>query len=142
MHLLNAKSESPHAVEDLVGGLDPSERCAAVVVGVDVREDGGAQLRNAGVRSALERFLRQQPKEPLHQIEPRGVGGREMKMDAGMAQQPPLHRWRAVSREIVEDDVDVERGLDGRFDLAQKGDEVLRPMLRLCIGRSPRRSRH
>jgi hypothetical protein len=38
------------------------------------------------------------------------------------------------AREIVEDDVDVERGLDGRFDLAQKGDEVLRPMLDLASG--------
>ena len=134
MHLLNANSESPHAVEDLVGGPHPPERCAAVVVGVDVREDSGAQLRNARVRSTLERFLRQQPKEPLDQIEPRGVGGREMKLDAGMAQQPSLDRWRAVSGEIVEDDVDVERGLDGRFDLAQKGDEILRPMLGLASG--------
>ena len=57
-----------------------------------------------------------------------------MKVDAGMAQQPPLHRWRAVGRQIVEDDVDVERGLDGRFDLAQKGDEILRPMLGLAAG--------
>jgi len=75
VHLLNANAESPHAVEDLVGRLYPGERYAAVVVGGDVREDGGAQLRNAGVRSTFERFLRQQSKEPLHQIEPRGVGG-------------------------------------------------------------------
>jgi hypothetical protein len=50
-----------------------------------------------------------------------------------MAQQPSLHRWRAMRGEIVEDDVDVETGLDARFDLAQKGHEVLRPML----GRAP-----
>ena len=59
MHLLNANAESAHAVEDLVGSLHPSERCAAVVVRVDVREDGGAQLRNARVRSTLERLFRQ-----------------------------------------------------------------------------------
>ena len=57
-----------------------------------------------------------------------------MKVDAWMAQQPPLHRWRAVRREIVEDDVDVERGLDGRFDLAQKRDEILCPVLRVASG--------
>ena len=68
MHLLNAKAESPHAVEDLLGRIHPGERRAAVVVGVDVREDGGAQLRNAGVRSPLERLLRQQSKEPLHRL--------------------------------------------------------------------------
>jgi hypothetical protein len=47
VHLLTANSESPHAVEDLVGGLHPSERCAAVVVGVDVRE-----MTEPGARSA------------------------------------------------------------------------------------------
>ena len=62
MDLLNAKSESPHAIEDLVGGPDPRERFVAVVVGVDVREDGRSQLRNARVRSALERFLLSNPK--------------------------------------------------------------------------------
>ena len=47
MHLLNAKTESPHAVEDVVGRRHPFERCAPVVVGADVREDGDAQLRDA-----------------------------------------------------------------------------------------------
>ena len=51
-----------------------------------------------------------------------------------MAQQPALHRWRAVGRKIIEHDVDVERGLNGRFDLAQKGHEILRPMLGLASG--------
>lgn len=57
-----------------------------------------------------------------------------MKVDAGMARQPPLHRGHAMGRQIAEDDVDVERRLDGRFHLAQKGDQVLRPMLGLPSG--------
>src|SRR5215204_1786282 len=129
VHLLNAKAESPHAVADFVGGLHPFERCAAVVVGVNVGENGRAQLRNARVRSMLERVFRQQSKEALHLVEPRRVGRREMKLDARMAQQPALHRWSAMGGEIVEDDVDVKTGLDTRVDLAQKGHEVLRPML-------------
>ena len=141
MDLLHAESEAAHFVENLVGGLDPLERRAALVVRVDVGEDGRAQLGDAGVRSALERFLREQPKEPLDQIQPRRVGGREVKVDARMAQQPAMHRRRAVRGEIVEHDVDVERGLDARFDLAQERDEVLRAMLRLCIARAPRRWR-
>ena len=68
MDLLQAKSEAAHAVEDLVRGLNPFERCAAFVVRVDVREDGRAQLRNARVRSALERLLGQQPEEAFHQL--------------------------------------------------------------------------
>jgi hypothetical protein len=39
-----------------------------------------------------------------------------------------------VRRQIVEDDVDVSTGLDARFDLAQKRDEVLGPMLGLAPG--------
>jgi hypothetical protein len=46
-----------------------------------------------------------------------------------MSQQPALSRRRGVRREILEDDVDAERGLDADFDLAEKGDKVLRPML-------------
>jgi len=30
--------------------------------------------------------------------------------------------------------VNVERALDARVDVAQKGDEILRPMLRLAAG--------
>jgi hypothetical protein len=120
--LLETESEAPHAVEDLVRGLDPFERRAAVVMRVHVGEDGSAQLRNARVRSAFERLLGEEAEEAFHQVEPRRVGRREMKVDPGMAHQPPLHRRRAVGRKIVEDDVDLERGCDGRFDLAQKGE--------------------
>jgi hypothetical protein len=72
MHLLHAKSESPHAVEDLVGGLDPFERSAAVVVRLDVGLDGRAQLRNARVRSALESLLREEPEEAARPRSTRG----------------------------------------------------------------------
>ena len=58
MDLLHTKAESPHAVEDLVSGLHPFEGCAAVVVGVDVRQDRRAQLRDARVRAAFQGFLR------------------------------------------------------------------------------------
>ena len=44
-------------------------------LGPSGRLDRRAQLCNARVRSTPERLLRQQSKEPLHQIEPRGVGG-------------------------------------------------------------------
>jgi hypothetical protein len=78
MDLLHAKTESSHAVEDLIRGLDPFEGRVALVVGVDVRQDGRAQLRNARVRSAFQRLLGKQAEEALHEIEPRGVGWREM----------------------------------------------------------------
>ena len=63
MDLLNAKTESPHAVENLVCGLDPSKRPASVVVRVDVRQDGSAQLGNARMRPALQAFSVSNPKK-------------------------------------------------------------------------------
>ena len=68
MYLLRAEAKAPHLVEDLVGGLGPSKGLVALVMRVDVREDGLAELRDARVGSALEGLLRQQPKESFHQV--------------------------------------------------------------------------
>ena len=62
VHLLDAEAKASHLLENLVGGLDPFERDAALIVGVDVRQDGRPQLRDAGVRSALQRFSVSNPK--------------------------------------------------------------------------------
>src|SRR5688572_5998121 len=129
MDLLDAKTESSHAVEDLIRGLDPSERRATLVVRVDVRQDGGAQLRNARVRSAFQGFLSEQAKKALDEVEPRRVGRSEMKLHPRVAKQPSLHGRRLVGGQIVQHDMDVHRWRDARLNLAQKGDKVLRAML-------------
>src|ERR1700691_3178790 len=98
MYLLCAEAEAPHFVENLIGGLGPPKRLAVLIVRVDVTEDRVPQLRDAGVGASLEGFLGEQPKESLHQIQPRRVGRREMKLDARMAEQPPMHRRRPVGR--------------------------------------------
>src|SRR3954469_14990166 len=108
MDLLHAKAEASHAVEDLSRGLDPFERGVPLVVRVDIRQDGRAQLRNARVRSAFQGLLGEQAEEALHEVEPRGVGRREMKLHTRMAKQPSLHGRRFVSRQIVEYDMDVQ----------------------------------
>lgn len=51
MHLLHAKAEPSHAVENLLCRFCPSERPVARVVGVDVGEDRGAEVRDTRVRS-------------------------------------------------------------------------------------------
>src|SRR5215216_7788996 len=134
MDLLYAKAESSHAVEDLIRGLDPSEGRVAVVVRVDVREDGRSELHNARVRSAVQGLLGEQPEEALHEVEPRRVRRREMKLHPRMAQHPSRNERRLVCRQIVQDDMDVDRRLDARLNLAQKGDKVLRAMLGLAPG--------
>ena len=53
MDLLHAKAETSHVVEDLVRGLNPLEGRAAIVVGLDVREDGRSELRKVRVRTAF-----------------------------------------------------------------------------------------
>ena len=73
MDLLRAQSEASHFLEDCVGSLGPLERLADLVVRVDVLDDRGAELRNAGVGATLERLFGQQAKEALHEIQPRGI---------------------------------------------------------------------
>jgi hypothetical protein len=69
MHLLSAKTKSSDLVEDLVGGLRPREGLALRVVRLDVREDGLAQLRHAGMRSPSQCLLGEHAEEPLHEID-------------------------------------------------------------------------
>src|SRR5207247_10902047 len=44
----------------------------------------------------------------LDQVQPGGVGGREVEVEAGMPDQPLLDGWRLVGRVVVEDQVEVE----------------------------------
>src|SRR5260221_9963024 len=129
MYLLRAEAEAPHFVENLIRGLRPPKRLAVLVVRVDVAEDCLPQLREARVRASLERFLGEQPKESLHQIQPRRVRRREMKMDARMPEQPPMYGRRPVGREVIQHDVDLQRGRDARLDLTEERDEILGAML-------------
>src|SRR6267154_4031416 len=129
MYLLRAEAEASHFVENLIGGLRPPKRLAVLVVRVDVAEDRLPQLRDARVRAALEGLLGEQPKESLHQIQPRRVRRREMKLDARMPEQPPMDRRRSMSREVVQHDVDLQRGGDARLDLPEERHEILGAML-------------
>jgi hypothetical protein len=38
--LLDAQAEAPHLLKNLVGRIDPPEWCAALIVLIDVGEDG------------------------------------------------------------------------------------------------------
>src|SRR5215216_7698647 len=120
MDLLNTESESPHAVEDLVGSLDPLERSIAIVVRLDVCQDRRAQLGNARVRSAFQGFLGEEAKEALDEVQPRCVRGCEMKVHARVTNQPSVDGRRFVCGEIVEHDMDIERRLDTRVNVAKE----------------------
>ena len=61
----DAQTELPHLVKEPIGGCNPGEGLPALVVCVDVGQDGVPQLGNAGVGSELERFLGEQLEEAL-----------------------------------------------------------------------------
>jgi hypothetical protein len=53
MCLRHTESESPHLIEDLVGGLDPSEGEAAFVVGLDVGEPRRVGRREMKLKTGM-----------------------------------------------------------------------------------------
>ena len=57
-----------------------------------------------------------------------------MELDARMAKQPALHGGARCAERLSSTTWMSRRGRDARFDLAQKGDEVLRSMLGLAPG--------
>ncbi len=57
--------------QDLVGGLGPDERVAAVVPAVDERADRGDEFLDAGEGSASDGLASDDPEEHLDQVQPR-----------------------------------------------------------------------
>ena len=77
--------------EDLIGGLDPHVRARVLVPDGDPVADVFLEGGNAGVGSPLDLLGGQFREPPFHHVQPRPRGGREMEMEAGMAQQPAMH---------------------------------------------------
>src|SRR5439155_8991260 len=74
--------------EDLVGCLDPHKGRRSLVVERQVEPDGVLQGSPAAVSSASQLLLGEQGEPTLDLVDPRGVGGREVKLEAGVAEQP------------------------------------------------------
>ena len=73
-------------------------------------------------------------------VDPRGVGRREVELDAGMGQQPLCTAGALWVAQVVADHVDVQAGLGRPVDLVQEVPEVDGPVLARTAGRSPCRS--
>ena len=56
----------------------------------------------------MEQVLGDEPEEPLDLVQPRGVGGCEVDMEAGVVVQPGLDDRALMGAVVVADDVDVE----------------------------------
>src|SRR5215467_2564424 len=84
----SSQAKALDACEDLVGGLDPDEGLGVFVVGLEERPDGRLQGASAAMSAAAELLLGQLCEPPFDLVDPGGVGGREVEMEARMAQQP------------------------------------------------------
>src|SRR5438128_4330184 len=117
----DSMTKARDAVEDFVRRLGPNEGLGGRVRDGDVAPDGLLQLPRAAVYASSDLFFRERGKPPLHEIDPRGAGGREVQMEARMAGQPPMDGRRVVGAGVVQDQVDVQaRGhasVDGREEL-------------------------
>ena len=66
---------------------------------------------------------------PLDLADPRGIRGREVQLDAGMGQQPPVDGGCLVRGQVVADHVDGQAGVDLPVDLVEEVAEVDGPVL-------------
>ena len=71
------------------------------------------------VHALLQALPRQDAKETLDQIHPRGMGRRIVTMHSGMAGQPVLGRLIFVDVQVIQDQVQVDVGAGG-YDLVQE----------------------
>lgn len=83
--------------------------------------------------AAFERVLGEQTEEPLDEVQPGRVGGREVEVEAWVSSEPAPDRRSSVGREVVEDDVDLEVVFDTAIELAEKVHEVLGAVLSLDL---------
>ena len=84
------------------------EGLGLLIVVKDEVLDGGGELTDACVASALD-FTRGEQREPsLDLIEPGGVCGREMQMKAWPFLKPSFDQVGLVRGIVVEDEVDIE----------------------------------
>jgi len=87
-------------VEQVVGGLGPDERVAALVPTVDERTDRSDQVFDAAEAAATDGLAGDDREEHLDQVQPRPRGRREVQGDPRVAGQPCAHGG-VVVRDLV-----------------------------------------
>src|SRR5271157_800729 len=86
-----------------------------------------------GKRAPANPFFRQQGEPSLDQVQPRGAGRSEVRVEAGMAGQPTLNRWGLVRAVVVQNQMHLQfRGHVGLEGL-QKSLDLLGPMAAMAL---------
>ncbi len=100
---------------DQVGRLlSPDERSGMLIPAVDVAPNVRDEGPDGIERASAYRLPGQDAEPDFDEIEPRGAGGREVKLHARMRFQPREHRGRRMRRRVVENKAEHEAFTGGR----------------------------
>ena len=77
-------------------------------MGIDEFLDAGFQLRDAAIGAATDLLHGQFGEPPLHQTQPRTIGGRLLQMKARTLGESVPDERRFMRAVVIHDDVDVE----------------------------------
>jgi hypothetical protein len=93
------------AGEDFVSGLGPDEGLGRVVGNSEIVSNGGLQFAHAAMGTAPDLFVGRGSKEPFHEVDPRGAGGREVEMEAWPFGEPAPDQHRLVRAIVVQNEM-------------------------------------
>ncbi len=133
MSIERSLSEPCDGFEDLIGGFRPLEWLWFVVVSIEIVLNRIAELRHARMRASSQSVFGEQAKETLSEVEPRGVCGREVKVEPRSLGKPAFDRRCLVRGEIVEHDMNVQLSRNGSFNLSKELLELYRSMSRVAL---------
>ena len=85
-------------------------------------------------RAAADGALGDEREPAFDLVEPGGVGGREVNVEARTACEPSSDLGMLVGGVVVDDQMDVELGWHVGLDVPQEGQELLMPVAWLALG--------
>src|SRR5579864_1486322 len=118
--------------QNAVGRGGPNEGLGISVVQVNVVGDGALQFGDAAEDAATEPSLSQVAEPAFYQVQPRGRGGNEVKVEARMVSPPSFDPWMFMRAVIVEDEMQLQLRRRFLVDLLHKSQELLMPMTSLA----------
>lgn len=85
----------------------PKEGLGFDIVVIDIGQELPLEIERRGEDSTSDAIALQLTEPQLHLVEPGTVGGRVVQPHTGMSSQPGLHRRGLVSREVIDNDMDL-----------------------------------
>ena len=119
--------------EDGVGGSGPHEGLGVLIVVFNELMDFALQIGHGVEGAAADRALRDESEPALDLIEPGGVGGGVVNVEACAACEPRFDFGMFVRAVIIDDQMHVEVLRDVQFDVPQEAQELLMPVARLAL---------